>query len=134
MNNAISVHRRPSGPSPSRFLKHSKGIKAYGKLAEDGCKALPFGATLKNNKIVCQPVSVSTLVSNCKGFPLKTELKLSSVFAHITCNFFRVSKKVTMDLIATMSTNVRIKIFKGAKWEHALIFVPIQLVVISEGF
>ena len=65
---------------------------------------------------------------------MKTELKLSSVFAHITCNFFRVSKKVTMDLIALIWTSVRIKIFKGAKWEHALIFVPIQLVVISEGF
>ena len=40
------------------ICKPSQNIKAYGKLAEDGCKALPFGAKLgANGKIRCSAVS-----------------------------------------------------------------------------
>ena len=40
------------------ILKPQKSIKAYGKVADDGCKSVPFGAKLgANGKITCAAVS-----------------------------------------------------------------------------
>lgn len=39
-------------------MKPQKSIKAYGKVADDGCKSVPFGAKLgENGKITCAAVS-----------------------------------------------------------------------------